>query len=567
MSAARAHMLRHLSIRNFAIVESLDLEFEAGFTALTGETGAGKSILIDALALALGERADADQVRSGAERADICAEFALPAGSPLQDWIAEQALDGDAGGVMLRRVVDGSGRSRAFINGHAATLAQLREAGEHLVDIHGQHAHQSLLRGDAQRRLLDGHAGLGPTLAEVAAAYREWQRLAKMRAEHEVNAAARNAEREQLTWQVEELARLAPLAGEWESMDMEQSRLAHAASLIQGATSAVDRLTEGEEAIADALSEVISSLGGLVQYDASLGESVDLLESANAQIGEAAQTLRRYGEKVDLDPGRLAEVERRVEALHSASRRFRTPPGELPSFFEQRRARLAELEVSMDAAAMLEAEEAARARYREVAARLSAARKKAAARLSREVTAVMKDLAMKGATFQVNLQALSGGGSATGDESVEFAVSANAGVEPRALARVASGGELSRISLALMVITSGAAQVPTMIFDEVDAGIGGAVAEVVGRRLKALGRNRQVLCVTHLPQVAALADHQWSVSKAGGESKGGAVSSRVSMLDAKARVEEIARMLGGLEITATTRRHAAEMLNTGKLSS
>lgn len=557
-------MLRHLSIRNFAIVESLDLDFQSGFTALTGETGAGKSILVDALALTLGERSGAEQVRSGAERADICAEFALPAEGPLNLWLSEQALDGDPGGVLLRRVVDGSGRSRAFINGHAATLVQLREAGEHLVDIHGQHAHQSLLRGDAQRRLLDGHAGLEDLAAEAGRAHREWQRLVKARAEHEIHAASRLAEREQVAWQVEELGKLSPVAGEWEAMDVEQSRLAHAASLIQGASSAVERLSENDDAISDALSEVIASLGGLVQYDPSLADSVDLLESASVQIGEAAQTLRRYGEKVDLDPGRLAEVEKRVEALHSASRRFRTAAGELPVLLEQKRARLVELELSTDVAAMVAAEESARARYREFAARLTSGRRKAAAKLSREVTAVMKDLAMKGAVFQVNLVPLSESGSAAGDESIEFAVSANAGVEPRSLAKVASGGELSRISLALMVITSAATRVPTMIFDEVDAGIGGGVAEIVGRRLKALGRQRQVLCVTHLPQVAALADQQWSVSKTGDGTKGGVVSSKVAPLDAKARVEEIARMLGGLEITATTRRHAAEMLNAGK---
>lgn len=564
MKQSGANMLRHLSIRNFAIVESLDLDFQHGFTALTGETGAGKSILIDALALALGERAEADQVRAGAERAEICAEFSLQGESALKNWITDQALDGDEGSVLLRRVVDCGGRSRAFLNGHVATLAQLREAAGFLVDIHGQHAHQSLLRGDSQRRLLDGHAGLGKLVDEVGASYRKWQLLARTRVEHETHSAARMAEREQIAWQVEELSKLAPVAGEWDAMDQEHSRLAHAASLIEGASAAVESLSESNEAVSDVLAGVISNLSGLVQYDQSLGESVELLESANAQIGEAAQTLRRYGEKVDLDPRRLAEVERRIEALHSASRRFRTAPGELPAYFEQQRGRLTELDIATDMVALLQSEEVARASYREIAASLSRARKKAAAKLSSEVTSVMKDLAMKGGVFQVNLISVAGQGSAAGDETIEFAVSANAGVEPRALAKVASGGELSRISLALMVITSAATQVPTMIFDEVDAGIGGAVAEIVGRRLKTLGQNRQVLCVTHLAQVAALADFQWSVSKAGGEGKGAAVASTVSPLDHKARVEEIARMLGGIEITATTRRHAAEMLSAGR---
>ena len=556
-------MLRHLSIRNFAIVESLDLDFQPGFTALTGETGAGKSIIIDALALALGGRADAEQVRGGAERAEISAEFFVDADGALQKWLVEQALDGDADSVLLRRVVDSGGRSRAFVNGHVATLAQLRDAAENLVNIHGQHAHQSLLRGDSQRHLLDGHAGLDDLVIEVGKSYREWQHRVKARADHETHSAARLAEREQLAWQTEELAKLAPLDGEWELIDQEHSRLAHAASLIKGAHSAVDQLSEAEGAVSDALTEVISTLSGLVQYDRSLSESVELLQSADAQIGEATQTLRRYGEKVELDPLRLAEVERRIEALHTASRRFRTAPAELPAYFEQKRVRLAQLEIATDMAALIEAEESARSGYREAAARLSGGRKSAAAKLSREVSLVMKDLAMKGGKFRVDLIPVAGLGSAAGDESVEFVVSANQGVEPRALAKVASGGELSRISLALMVITSSAAKVPTMIFDEVDAGIGGAVAEIVGRRLKVLGQHCQVLCVTHLPQVAARADHQWSVSKAGGEIMGAAVLSTVAQLDQKARVEEIARMLGGLEITATTRRHAAEMLSAG----
>jgi DNA repair protein RecN (Recombination protein N) len=564
LSGARVNMLRHLSIRNFAIVASLDLEFEQGFTALTGETGAGKSILIDALALALGERADAGQVRPGAERAEVAAEFSLEPASELNAWLAEQALEGDADRVLLRRVVDSNGRSRGFINGHAATLAQLREAGEQLVDIHGQNAHQSLLRVEAQRRLLDEHAGLGGQTAAVGQAYREWQRLARARAEHETHAAARSTEREQLAWQVEELARLAPAEDEWEAIDAEHSRLAHAASLLQGSRSALDQLSEADGAASSAVAAALSTLRGLLDYDKSLLEAVEMLESAEVQLGEAAQTLRRYGEKVELDPQRLGEVERRIEALHGAARRHRIAPQELRAFLDQKRARLAELEIASDIAALEQAESAASSRYREVAHSLSAARKKAAAKLSREVSAAMHDLAMKGGRFKVDLVPLAAGGSSYGEESVEFAVSANPGMEPRALAKVASGGELSRISLAIMVIASAAAKVPTMIFDEVDAGIGGAVAEIVGRRLKSLGSGRQVLCVTHLPQVAALADHQWSVAKSGTNGNDAMAASSVVALDDKGRIEEIARMLGGLEITATTRRHAAEMLAIAK---
>ena len=554
-------MLRHLAIRNFAIVESLDLEFQPGFTALTGETGAGKSILIDALALALGERADAALVRVGAERAEITVEFSLNNQGALQDWMTEQALEGDAGSILLRRVVDNGGRSRAFVNGHAATLAQLREAGGYLVDIHGQHAHQSLLRGDSQRQLLDGHSGLTPLVAEAGRCYREWRRLVKTREDHEKDAATRIVERDQLVWQVEELAKLAPIDGEWEISDLEHTRLAHAASLIKGACEVVEQISSDDGAILEELSSTISTLSALIQYDRSLAEAVELLESAHAQIGEAAQSLRRYGEKVELDPRRLAELERRIEALHSAGRRFRVAPRELPELLARKRSRLAEIEIASDIDALMEAEEQARSRYRDVAAHLSEARRKSAAKLSLEVTAVMKDLAMKGGRFKVNLVPVFGEGSVAGDETIEFLVSANEGIEPRPLAKVASGGELSRISLALMVITSSAANVPTMIFDEVDAGIGGAVAESVGRRLKALGEDRQVLCVTHLPQVAALAHHQWSVSKESDRTKSKTpVASKVVALNKKARIEEIARMLGGLEITATTRRHAAEML-------
>ena len=558
MIGARISMLRHLSIRNFAIVEALDLEFEPGFTALTGETGAGKSILIDALALALGERADAAQVRPGAERAEVAVEFSLEPQSGLKSWLSEQALEGDADRVLLRRVVDNGGRSRGFINGHAATLAQLREAGEQLVDIHGQNAHQSLLRVEAQRRLLDEHAGLAAQTAAVGQAYREWQRLARARSEHETHAAALNAEREQLAWQVDELARLAPGEGEWDAIDLEHSRLAHAASLLQGTRSVLEQLSEADGAAGTAIAAAISTLRGLLEYDKSLQDTVDLLDSAQAQLGEATQTLRRYGDKVELDPQRLGEVERRMEALHGAARRHRVAPQELAAFLEQKRARLAELDIASDVAALAATESAARSGYRELARSLSAGRKTAAARLSREVSAAMNDLAMKGGRFQVVLTPLATDGSAYGEESVEFAVSANPGMDPRALARVASGGELSRISLAIMVIASAAAKIPTMIFDEVDAGIGGRVAEIVGRQLETLGRERQVLCVTHLPQVAAQADQQWSVSKSGIEGK---VKTLVSVLDRKARIEEVARMLGGTEITSTTRKHAAEMLS------
>lgn len=549
-------MLRHLSIRDFAVVDSLGLEFAPGFTALTGETGAGKSILIDALALALGERADADQVRAGGERAEVTAEFSIEALADVQRWLSDQALEGDPGLLLLRRVVDRSGRSRAFVNGHSATLAQLREIGERLVDIHGQHAHQSLLRGDAQRQVLDSHAGLAARAQTVALAYREWQRLARARADYQTHAAARNAEREQLVWQVEELSKLALEPGEWDAIQNEQRRLAHAASLIEGVRSALDDLSETEGAALGRVSGAISRLRPLTAHDGALGEKLALLDSGEAQLLEAVRGLRHYADRIELDPERLRSVEERLQAIHGASRRFRVAPEALPNLLAELQARLRELEIESDLNALEQQEQAAAARYQDLARTLSADRKKAATKLAREVTAVMNELAMSGARLEVALH-VRPEGSAEGNEEIEFLVTTNSGFEPRPLAKVASGGELSRISLAIQVITSRAAAVPTLIFDEVDAGIGGAVAEVVGTRLRSLGEDRQVLCVTHLPQVAARAMQQWSVAKS---SVDGSVKSRVNVLDQKGRIEEIARMLGGVEITATTRRHAAEMI-------
>ena len=551
-------MLRTLSIRDFVIVDSLDLEFHSGFTVLTGETGAGKSILIDALALALGERGDAAVVRAGCERADISAEFDIQPLPELVQWLRAAELEGDPGLVLLRRVIDKNGRSRAFVNGRPATQGQLREAGEWLVDIHGQHAHQSLLKADAQRVLLDAHAGLAPLAAQVAGAYRQWQKLAQARTEYETHAAQRNAEREQLQWQVQELDQLALQPDEWDAVQAEHTRLAHAAGLIEGVQAALDTLSEADAACLPLLSGVGTRLDALLVYDERLREALELIRSGEAQVQEAAYALRHYADRLELDPQRLAAVEARMQAIHSSARKFRLAPPELPEYLQQLQARLAELEIASNLEVLVKQEQQARMSYFELAAKLGAGRKKAAAKLGREVTQAMQRFAMVGGRFEVGLNPCPPEGSVHGAEQVEFLVAANPGVEPRALAKVASGGELSRISLAIQVITSKAALVPTLIFDEVDAGIGGGVAEIVGRQLKTLGRERQVLCVTHLPQVAAQADQQWSVSKFGIE---GRVKTMVSVLDQKARIEEVARMLGGTEITATTRKHAAEMLS------
>jgi len=545
-----------LAIRDFAIVDRLDLEFEPGFTALTGETGAGKSILIDALALALGERADPSAVRAGAERAEVTAEFALERLPGVQQWLADGALEGDPGRLLLRRVVERGGRSRAFVNGTAATVQQLAEVSEWLIDIHGQHAHQSLTKPAAQRALLDAHAGLDALARDVAAVFREWQRLARARADQETNAAARTAERDSVAWQVDELKKLGLKPGEWDGVQAEQTRLAHAASLTEGAQAALEALSESDGSAAAAVGAAAAKLRALKAYDAALDEPLELLEGAAAQLEEAAHALRRYSDRVELDPGRLAEVERRVDAIHSTARKFKVSPDTLIELSERLTVRLAELEVASDVDALRAQEEAAQGRYAQLGGRLSAARKDAAAKLARQVTAAMKELAMTGGRMEIALRPVEGG-TAGGNETVEFMVAANPGTPLQPLAKVASGGELSRIGLAVQVITAKNAAVPTLIFDEVDAGIGGAVAEVVGRKLRTLGGERQVLCVTHLPQVAAQAAQQWSVAKM---TVSGATRSRVVALDDKARIEEIARMLGGVEITATTRRHAAEML-------
>ena len=341
-------MLRTLSIRDFVIVDSLELEFDSGFTVLTGETGAGKSILIDALALALGERGDAAVVRAGCERAEVGAEFDILQLPDLAQWLRAAELEGDPGAMLLRRVIDKNGRSRAFVNGRPATLSQLREAGEWLVDIHGQHAHQSLLKSDAQRLLLDAHAGLTPLAAEVAAAYRHWQRLAQARTEYETHAAQRNAEREQLQWQTQELERLALLPGEWEAVQAEHTRLAHAAGLIEGVQSALDTLAEADAACLPLLSGAGTRLEALLGYDARLREALDLIRSGEAQVQEAVYALRHYVDRVELDPQRLAAVEARMEAIHGSARKFRLAPQELPEHLLQLQARLGELEIASD---------------------------------------------------------------------------------------------------------------------------------------------------------------------------------------------------------------------------
>jgi len=549
-------MLRGLTIRDFVIVERMELEFDAGFTVLTGETGAGKSILIDALTLVLGARADALVVRQGAERAEVTAEFDLASLKAACQYLEQQDLADEGGMCLVRRVVDAGGRSRAFINGTAVTAAQLRDLGELLVDIHGQHQHQSLTRAAAQRDLVDAYGKLGVQAGKVALLYGDWRDKAARRRAFETNAVAYVAERERLEWQVNDLAQLDFRTDEWPELVAEHSRLAHAASLIEAAEFGMETLSEGEGAGLAQVNSVISRLNNLLDYDPKLKQVLDVLEPAQVQLQEAVYALRHYQQKLDLDPKRLRETEQRLDAIHSAARKYRTEPEQLPEMLEKARTRLEELSLAGDADALRKLEHAAREACVAEAKKLSAGRRKAARLLAEKVTAAMQTLAMGGGVFEAALHALDEP-AAHGLETIEFQVAAHKGMTPQPLAKVASGGELSRISLAIQTITSQVAQVPTLIFDEVDAGIGGRVAEIVGKLLKDLGMKHQVMCITHLPQVAACGDQQWQVAKG---TANGKVVSKVTVLDKTQRVEEIARMLGGVKITDTTRKHAAEML-------
>jgi DNA repair protein RecN (Recombination protein N) len=549
-------MLRALGVRDLVIVERVELETGAGFTVLSGETGAGKSILVDAIELLVGGRADASLVREGAERAELSAEFDFSDDESLKRFISDAGLEGDPDAVILRRTIDRAGRSRCFINGHAATLAQLREAGEHLVDIHGQHEHQSLLRAAAQRELLDAHAGAQELAEDCAGAWRAWKRLETVAAEAEQQFAKREAERAELQEKTADLKTLGLKDEEWEGLAAKHQRLAHGSSLLAGAQSSLEALSEADGACLPQLGAVAGRLRALSEHDAHLKAIVEMLESAEAQAGEAARDLRDYASRVDLDPAALREAEQRIEALHAAGRKYRVKPAELPALETSLRQRVQELELAASPEALQREVAAAKGRYDAAAKKLSAKRKSASQALGREVTQAMQGLAMAGGRFAAVLRRLDAPG-AGGLEEVAFEVASHPSLPLRPLAKVASGGELSRISLAIQLVAAKGSSIGTLVFDEIDSGIGGAVAETVGRSLKKLGRQRQVLCVTHLAQVAAQADEQWSVSKTGGRGK---VSSAVSRLDRAGRVEELARMLGGVEITATTRKHAAELL-------
>ncbi|MDY0271024.1 MAG: DNA repair protein RecN [Advenella sp.] len=545
-------MLHSLHIRDFVIVDQVDLYFEEGFTVFSGETGAGKSILIDALALALGGRAETHSIREGADKTDISAIFNCP--ETLRDWLQEQEMDDNE--LVLRRVLDRSGKSRAFINGVPANLAQLRTLGQHLVDIHGQHAHQSLLKNSAQREMLDAHANNTSLLQTLSQQWKQWQNDIRQYRQSQENAAQQNLERERLEWQLQEIAKLQLGKNEWETVSTEHNRLAHASSLLEGASQTLSALDGEEQSLLSELNGATQRIAQLLKNDPALQGIYDALESARIACAEAASDLNSYLDKVDLDPLRLAELETRMRNIFDTAHKFRIEPEQLYDLQQELDANLAHFNKISNLEALEKSIAQNKSAYMETAQMLSKARKKTAATLGKEVTQAMQTLAMEGGTFEIQLQQSDPGPH--GLEQVEFNVAGHAGTTPRPLAKVASGGELARISLALSVMANKAGRVPTLIFDEVDTGIGGAVAEVVGKLLRELGSRHQVLCVTHLPQVAACAQQHFQVQKS---QKNKTTHSEIVLLDEQERINEVARMLGGVKITETTRDHAREMLN------
>lgn len=548
--------LRHLTLRDFAIVASLDLPLPGGFTALTGETGAGKSILVDALQLVLGGRGDAIWVREGQPRCEISAEFDRPPAAHA--WLEDHGFDADSDALLLRRSIDAAGRSRAWVNGSPATLAQLRELGEALVDIHGQHAWQSLTRPAAVRELLDAYAGADAR--PTANAWQSWRSARE--ALQAANAAQHNLqqERDRLLWQIGELDKLAPADDEWEDLSQRHARLSHAQALLDAAQAAAAALEGDDARTGGAVSELDRASEALQTHRAiepEFAALIEVLDSCVAQARDAAHSLNAYLRHADPDPQQLAALDERMGQWLALARRYRRPPEELPQLLAGWRSELAQLEAATDLQQLEATAEAARCAFLQAAEALSRTRRDAAPRLAQAVTRAMQELGMQGGRFEVNLAPLAEPAQ-HGLESVQFLVAAHAGSTPKAIDKVASGGELSRLALAIAVTTSELGTAGTLVFDEVDSGVGGAVASTVGRMLQRLGRARQVLCVTHLPQVAACADAHLLVSKQAGAD--GATLSAVAPVLGDARTREIARMLGGERISDTTLAHASEML-------
>ena len=550
--------LRRIVLRAFVIVDELDLDFSTGFSVLTGETGAGKSILIDALQLVTGARSDAATVREGALRAEVSAEFDCPAqariwleAAGLQDARADETL-------LMRRTVDLQGKSRGWINGSPATATQMREIGEQLIDIHGQHAWQSLTRPEAVRGLLDAYAKVDT--AALAALWQQWRSAAKSLADAQGMQSSLQRERERLEWQIGELDKLSPRAGEWEEITTDHGRLSNAQSLIDAAQEALDLLDAGEAGAAAAVGQATHRLAQQQHLEPGFAQMTEVLESSLAQMEDTVHTLRAYLRKTDLDPQRLEQLDQRMAMWMSLARRYKCAPAELPKLVTAWTGELARLEAAADLAALDAAEKAAQSAYLDQARAASHARAKAAPQLAVTITQTMQGLGMQGGRFEVALTKTTQA-QQCGLEEVGFLVAGHSGSAPRQVSKVASGGELSRLALAIAVTTSRLGTAQTLIFDEVDAGVGGAVAQTVGRLMKQLGGDRQVLAVTHLPQVASCADHHLLVSK---RLRGNATLSAVTAVQGESRVAEIARMLGGERLLTTTLAHAKEMLRSGQ---
>jgi DNA repair protein RecN (Recombination protein N) len=545
-------MLRRIALRDFVIVRELELELAEGFSVLTGETGAGKSILIDALQLALGARAESAVVREGAARAEITAEFDLP--TTLAAWMQDAGFEADDT-LLVRRSIDSQGKSRAWINGSPATATQLRELADQLVDIHGQHAWQSLTRADAVRGLLDGYAGVNTQ--PMQAAWQQWRAAQKALAEARAAQETLSRERERLAWQIGEVDKLAPGETEWDELNASHTRLANAQALIEAAQAAIEAIEGEERSASRALSQALSLLQAQEHVEPQFREIAEVLAASLAQAEDAVHSLHHYLGKTELDPQRLAQFDERMSLWMSLARRFRRSPPELPALVASWKEELAKLDAAADLAVLEAAQKKALDTFNTAARAVSKARAKAAPQLAKAVTLAMQGLGMQGGRFEVQLQATAEP-QQSGLEDVAFLVAGHAGSTPRPVGKVASGGELSRIALAIAVTTSRLGTAQTLIFDEVDSGVGGAVAETVGRLMKQLGKDRQVLAVTHLPQVAACADHHLVVAK---QSDAKGPSSTVAGVLGEHRVAEIARMLGGERLSGTTLAHAKEMLS------
>lgn len=551
-------MLESLFLRDFVIVTQAEIEFSPGFCVLSGETGAGKSILLDALGLALGNRSDAGMVRQGARQTEISASFS-PSGN-VRDWLAahELADPDNPDELRLRRIVTADGRSKAFINGSPVTAGQLRALGEQLIEIHGQHASQSLLSTEGQRDLLDDFGQAGKLAEQVRQAWKQWRDARQLLETAQSRQGEIQAEREQLQWQLDELTALSPKENEWESLSQEQSRLANAAGLIQQTQAAAAMLADNDDSLRDQLGHLIQRLRHEARLDPALDNAISMLDSAEIQITEAASELGAYAQSIDVDPSRLELVENRVSEFFSLARKLRCEPEALAQRAEQIAERLTALNRTQDMQALEEQVSRLAGQYEQAASSLSAHRKKAAGRLRNAVNDQIGTLGMPNARFELAVESAEPGPQGT--DRIEFQFASHQSMTPRALSRVASGGELSRISLAIAVAAADANPVDTLIFDEADAGVGGAVGDAIGLMMRRLGEARQVLAVTHLPQVAARGHQHFQITKTGSKTE---LNSKVTLLDDSARIEEVARMLGGAKVTATTRQHAGELIALG----